>query len=105
MAVVAPEVLPQSETVTTPDVRERLENLFNEGEDVDLILHNDDSVFFGTVIEALVKVLEFTQDEAYQAMLQVHNNGKGVLVTCKEPEAEEYEKQLEAYGLTISIDR
>jgi len=27
------------------------------------------------------------------------------LVTCKEPEAEEYEKQLEAYGLTISIDR
>lgn len=105
MAVVAPEVLPQPETVTTPDVRERLENLFNEGEDVDLILHNDDSVFFGTVIEALVKVLEFTQDEAYQAMLQVHNNGKGVLVTCKEPEAEEYEKQLEAYGLTISIDR
>ena len=85
-----------------------LENLFNsKTEDpYSLLLHNDDSVYYGTVLEALTTTIpNIDKTKAHAIMLKAHRDGKACIVTCGKSEAEEYMRKLKAFGLTISIEK
>lgn len=74
--------------------------------DCNLILHNDNSVFYATVIEGLVTVVGLDVVKARRIMLEAHTHGKSLIIKTNLYVAESYKEQLETgYGLTITIEK
>lgn len=70
-----------------------------------VLLHNDDSVWAGLVMEALQKhVPNMNETKATSVMLQAHNTGLGEVIVCAQEHAEMYQDLLQGEGLTITIE-
>jgi ATP-dependent Clp protease adaptor protein ClpS len=69
-----------------------------------VLLHNDDIHLFQEVIEALVRSVPVSTQEADAITWKAHIEGCAVVIVCNEEEAEYYKEHLETYWLTITIE-
>jgi len=70
-----------------------------------VLLHNDDGILAGLVIEALKKHIPRMDDtKATAIMLQAHTTGIGEVIVVAQEVAEMYEELLKGEGLPISIE-
>ena len=69
-----------------------------------VILHNDMIHFVHEVIEALVKSVPLTTQEAEQITLTAHKEGRAVVIECNKEAAEYYQERLGTYGLMVTIE-
>jgi ATP-dependent Clp protease adaptor protein ClpS len=57
------------------------------------------------VVQVLVKtVTSLTIPQAVSIMMQAHNNGTALVITCAQEHAEFYSETLNAHGLTSTIE-
>jgi len=68
-----------------------------------LVLLNDSVNSFDNVILCLVTVLDYTNQQAEQVALIVHNKGRCIIKTGLFNELEPIYNQLSLYGLTLEI--
>ena len=70
-----------------------------------VILHNDDHNEMLYVVRALLKsVPSLSRAQALAIMLEAHNTGKAVVITCPLEHAELYRDRLQSCGLTATIE-
>ena len=70
-----------------------------------VILHNDDHNEMLYVVRALLKsVPGLSRAQALAIMLEAHNTGKAVVITCPLEHAELYRDRLQSCGLTATIE-
>jgi len=70
-----------------------------------VLLHNDDYNSMEYVVQVLVKtVTSLTMPQAVSIMMQAHNNGTALVITCAQEHAEFYSETLKAHGLTSTIE-
>ena len=95
-----------SATETLPNVsestKEKVQEAFSKGWNV--IVWNDPINLMTYVVFVFMKVLAFTKEKATQHMLQVHQQGKSIVATETREKAELYHQQLQAYGLTVTLE-
>jgi ATP-dependent Clp protease adaptor protein ClpS len=71
-----------------------------------VILHNDDHNDMVHVVRALMQsVPNLGTTRATKIMLEAHNHGKAVVITCPLELAELYRDRLQTFGLTATIER
>jgi ATP-dependent Clp protease adaptor protein ClpS len=71
-----------------------------------VILHNDDHNDMLHVVQSLTKsVPNLGTVRATKIMLEAHNHGKAVVITCPLELAELYRERLEGFGLTATIEK
>ena len=71
-----------------------------------VILHNDDHNDMVHVVKSLMKsVPNLGTTRATKIMLEAHNRGKAVVITCPLELAELYRDRLQTFGLTATIER
>lgn len=70
-----------------------------------VLLHNDDGVFAGDVMESLQKhIPNMNETKAISIMMQAHTTGIGEVIVCAQEHAEMYQDLLQNEGLTITIE-
>jgi ATP-dependent Clp protease adaptor protein ClpS len=70
-----------------------------------VLLHNDDYNSMEYVVQVLVKtVTSLTMPQAVSIMMQAHNNGTALVITCAQEHAEFYSETLKDHGLTSTIE-
>lgn len=71
-----------------------------------VILHNDEVHSMDYVIASLLKsVSSLTTEEAMSIMLDAHNEGKAVVITCPFERAELYRDRIRTFGLAAAIEK
>ena len=92
---MATEILekPSSSTVRKPAPRYKV------------LLHNDDFNSMEYVVETLMKTVSgMTEPQAVNIMMETHNSGVGLVITCALEHAEFYCETLRNHGLTSTIE-
>ncbi len=70
-----------------------------------VLLHNDDFNPMEYVVQVLIQTVpSLTQPQAVSIMMQAHNSGVALVITCAQEHAEFYSEQLCAHGLTSTIE-
>ncbi len=70
-----------------------------------VILHNDDHNEMGYVVQSLRRsVPGLSVERAVEIMLEAHNSGRALVITCPLELAELYRDRLESCGLTATIE-
>lgn len=69
-----------------------------------VILHNDDVNDMGYVMKMLNKVLGMGKEVAYTHMMEAHETGRSILITCELEHAEFYKQGLNDGGITATIE-
>jgi len=70
-----------------------------------VLLHNDPVNTMDYVVDTLRKVVpQLSEQDALNIMLETHNNGVGLVITCDLEPAEFYSESLKAKGLTSTIE-
>ena len=70
-----------------------------------VLLHNDPVNTMDYVVDILRQVVpQLSEQDALNIMLETHNNGIGLVITCDLEPAEFYSESLKAKGLTSSIE-
>src|SRR2546425_12311845 len=87
---------------TTEKTKEKIEEAFEKNWNV--IVWNDPVNLMSYVVFVFMKVLGFTKEKAAKHMLEVHNLGKSVVATASREKAELYYQQIQAHGLTATIE-
>jgi ATP-dependent Clp protease adapter protein ClpS len=58
------------------------------------------------VVSALLKSIpSLTAEEAVNIMLEVHNSGQAVVITCPLEQAELYRDRIGSFGLGVTIEK
>jgi ATP-dependent Clp protease adaptor protein ClpS len=71
-----------------------------------VILHNDDHHSMDYVVAALMKsVPGLSMEQAVNIMLEAHNTGRAVVITCPLEQAELYRDRIRSFGLGASIEK
>ena len=71
-----------------------------------VILHNDDHHTMDFVVASLLKsVSSLTTEEAIAIMLEAHNEGKAVVITCPLEHAELYRDRIRTFGLAATTEK
>ena len=71
-----------------------------------VILHNDDHHAMDFVVASLLKsVSSLTTAEAISIMLEAHNEGKAVVITCPLEHAELYLDRIRTFGLAATVEK
>ena len=71
-----------------------------------VMLHNDDHHSMGQVVDALVKsVPSLIVEEAVGIMLEAHNSGVAIVITCPLETAELYRDRIRTFGLGVTIEK
>jgi ATP-dependent Clp protease adaptor protein ClpS len=87
----------------TETVRRNLEEILPP---YSVILHNDERHSMDYVVESLVKsVPSLSVAEAATIMLEAHQTGKAVVVTCRWEPAELYRDRIRSFGLGVTIEK
>jgi ATP-dependent Clp protease adaptor protein ClpS len=85
---------------TTPNAERRRRTIEEILSPYSVILHNDDHHAMGYVVAALVKSIpSLTAEEAVNIMLEAHNTGQAVVITCFLEQAEYIETRSGALAL------
>jgi ATP-dependent Clp protease adaptor protein ClpS len=96
----APTTTPQ--TPTLPDVRDITQIL----PPYNVMLHNDNVNSMDHVVHALLRsVPKLRRADAIAIMLEAHNSGVALVITCPLEQAELYRDRLQSYSLTATIER
>jgi ATP-dependent Clp protease adaptor protein ClpS len=91
---------------TTPNIERRRRTIQEILPPYSVILHNDDHHAMDYVVAALVKsVPSLTVEEAINIMLEAHNAGQAVVITCPLEQAELYRDRIRSFGLGVTIER
>lgn len=70
-----------------------------------VLLHNDDFNPMEYVVQALMTtVAGLTQPQAVNIMMEAHNSGIALVITCAQEHAEFYCETLKSHGLTSTIE-
>ena len=70
-----------------------------------VLLHNDPVNTMDYVVDSLRQVVpQLSEQDALNIMLETHNNGVGLVITCDLEPAEFYSECLKAKGLTSTIE-
>ncbi|NEO29616.1 MAG: ATP-dependent Clp protease adapter ClpS [Symploca sp. SIO3C6] len=70
-----------------------------------VLLHNDDFNPMEHVVKALLTtVASLTQPQAVSIMMEAHNSGIALVITCAQEHAEFYCETLKNHGLTCTIE-
>lgn len=70
-----------------------------------VLLHNDDFNSMEYVVETLLKtVSSLTQPQAVSIMMEAHNSGIALVITCAQEHAEFYSETLNNHGLISTIE-
>ncbi|WP_319420073.1 ATP-dependent Clp protease adapter ClpS [Pleurocapsa sp. FMAR1] len=70
-----------------------------------VLLHNDDFNSMEFVVEVLMQTIAgMTQPQAVNIMMETHNSGVGLVITCALEHAEFYCETLCNHGLTCTIE-
>ena len=70
-----------------------------------VLLHNDPVNTMDYVVSTLKQVVpQLSEQDAMNIMLETHNNGVGLVITCDLEPAEFYSECLKAKGLTSTIE-
>jgi len=93
------ETLPKPADVT----EEKVESAFEKGWNV--LVWNDPVNLMSYVVFVFMKVLGFTKEKATKHMLEVHQQGKSCVVRETREKAEHYYQQLQAFGLTTTMEK
>ena len=91
--------MPAPVETTQEKVKEAFEKNWN------VIVWNDPVNLMSYVVFVFMKVLGFTKEKAAKHMLEVHNLGKSVVATESREKAELYYQQIQAHGLTVTIEQ
>ncbi|MDA0733427.1 MAG: ATP-dependent Clp protease adaptor ClpS [Chloroflexi bacterium] len=92
----------ETERVTEP-VQRTLEEILPP---YSVILHNDEHHSMEYVVESLVKsVPSLSTAEAATIMLEAHQNGQAVVITCRLEQAELYRDRIRSFGLGVTIEK
>ncbi len=71
-----------------------------------VILHNDNHNPMDFVVASLLKsVSSLTTEEAIAIMLDTHNEGKAVVITCPLEHAELYRDRIRTFGLAVTTEK
>lgn len=87
---------------TVEDTEEKLKAAFEKTWNV--IVWNDPVNLMSYVVFVFMRVLGFTREKATRHMLEVHRGGKSVVATETRERAELYHQQIQAFGLTVTIE-
>lgn len=70
-----------------------------------VLLHNDDSTPMEHVVKALLTtVSSLTQPQAVSIMMEAHNSGIALVITCAQEHAEFYCETLKNHGLISTME-
>ncbi len=69
-----------------------------------VILHNDAHNSMAGVMQALMNIVGVNAEQAYKLMMTAHENGTAIVYTGHREPAEMYREQLEAAGLTATME-
>ncbi len=70
-----------------------------------VLLHNDDYNSMEYVVQVLMKTVpSITQPQAVSIMMEAHNNGMALVITCAQEHAEFYCETLKNNGLSSTIE-
>lgn len=70
-----------------------------------VLLHNDDVNSMEYVVMTLIQTVpSLTQPQAVSIMIEAHNNGLALVITCALEPAEFYSETLKSHGLTSTIE-
>src|SRR3954451_8353523 len=95
---MATETLPEKIEITEEKVKDAFEKNWN------VIVWNDPVNMMSYVVFVFMTVLGFTKEKAAKHMLQVHELGKSVVATEGREKAEFYHQQIQAHGLSVTIE-
>ena len=95
---MAVEAVPE----TVEDTEEKLKAAFEKTWNV--IVWNDPVNLMSYVVFVFMRVLGFTREKATKHMLEVHEKGKSLVATETRERAELYHQQIQAFGLTVTIE-
>src|SRR5437879_4457593 len=93
------ETLPELDEKTEEKVKEAFEKNWN------VIVWDDPINLMSYVVFVFIKVLAFTKEKAARHMLEVHHQGKSRVATEAREKAELYHQQLQAHGLSVTIEK
>jgi ATP-dependent Clp protease adaptor protein ClpS len=93
------ETLPGLDEKTDQKVRDAFEKSWL------VIVWNDPVNLMSYVTFVFMKVLAFTKEKATKHMLEVHQQGKSVVATVTREKAEFYHQQIQAHGLSVTIEQ
>ena len=95
----------ETETVPAPIeiTSEKVEQAFEKSWNV--IVWNDPVNLMTYVVFVFMRVLGFNKEKATKHMLQVHQLGKSIVATETREKAEFYHQQLQAHGLTVTLEQ
>ena len=91
---------------TTTETERFIENLQQVLPPYSVIIHDDEVHSMDFVVDALLKSVEsLTEDESVQIMLEAHNTGRAVVITCPLEHAELYRDRLRTFKLGVTIEK
>ncbi len=69
-----------------------------------VLLHNDNFNLPVNVVRWLMEVVQLSEQSAINVMMTAHTTGIGLVKVCDQEMAEFYVEQLQARGLTMSME-
>ena len=93
------ETVPAPVEITSEKVEEAFEKSWN------VIVWNDPVNLMTYVVFVFMRVLGFNKEKATKHMLQVHQLGKSIVATETREKAEFYHQQLQAHGLSVTLEQ
>ena len=69
-----------------------------------VLLHNDDKNDMLFVMVTIVELTPLNEQDAKLRMLEAHETGVALLLTCHKERAELYKDQFQSKGLTVTIE-
>jgi ATP-dependent Clp protease adaptor protein ClpS len=70
-----------------------------------VLLHNDDFNSMEFVVQVLLQTVpQLTQPQAVNIMMEAHNSGMALVITCEKEHAEFYAETFQNHGLISSIE-
>ena len=93
-------------TKTTTETSRHVKELRDILPPYSVILHNDDVNSMDFVVAALLKSVEpLSREEAVNIMLEAHNTGRALVITCPLEHAELYRDRLRSFKLGVTIEK
>ena len=97
--------LEKSISNTSAVIEKKPAELKNKSPKYKVLLHNDPVNTMDYVADTLRQVVpQLSEQDALNIMLETHNNGVGLVITCDLEPAEFYSESLKAKGLTSTIE-
>jgi len=93
------ETLPGLDEKTDTKIKDAFERNWT------VIVWNDPVNLMNYVVFVFMRVLAFNKEKATKHMMEVHQQGKSVVAMETREKAELYHQQLQAHGLSVTIEK